>query len=68
MPLNGFELYLSLVQGQQALKSPLDVSIFSPLKKALATETDKVTSLNLGRQLRVEWTKAYIRVREKAIT
>ena len=28
---------------------PLDVSIFSPLKKALAAETDKVTSLDPGR-------------------
>ncbi|KYG39724.1 hypothetical protein M433DRAFT_79577, partial [Acidomyces richmondensis BFW] len=46
---------------------PLDVSIFSPLKKALTAETDKVTSLDPGRQSRVEWTKAYIRAREKAI-
>jgi len=47
---------------------PLDVSIFSPLKKALAAETDKVTSLDPGHQSRVEWTEAYIRAREKAIT
>ncbi|KYG39763.1 hypothetical protein M433DRAFT_79491, partial [Acidomyces richmondensis BFW] len=47
---------------------PLDVSIFSPLKKALTAETDKVTSLDPGRQSRVEWTEAYIRAREKAIT
>ena len=47
---------------------PLDVSIFSPLKKALAVEADKLVSLDPGRQSRVEWTKAYIRAREKAIT
>ena len=47
---------------------PLDVSIFSPLKKALAAETDKLASLDPGRQSRVEWTEAYIRAREKAIT
>ncbi|KXL42336.1 MAG: hypothetical protein FE78DRAFT_495858, partial [Acidomyces sp. 'richmondensis'] len=47
---------------------PLDISIFSPLKKALAVETDKLASLDPGRILRVEWTEAYIRAREKAIT
>jgi len=47
---------------------PLDVSVFSPLKKALAAETDKLTRLDPGRTPRVEWTRAYIHARDKAIT
>ena len=47
---------------------PLDISIFQPLKRALATETDRLAALNSGRIPRVEWTKAYIRGREKAFT
>ena len=46
---------------------PLDVSVFSPLKKALAVQTDKLASLDPGRIPRVEWTEAYIRARERAI-
>ncbi|KYG42003.1 hypothetical protein M433DRAFT_158411 [Acidomyces richmondensis BFW] len=47
---------------------PLNVSVFSPLKKALAAETDKLTRLDPGRTLRVELTRAYIYARDKAIT
>ena len=47
---------------------PLDVSMFSPLKKALAAETDKLASLDPSRLSRIEWTEAYIRAREKAFT
>ena len=46
---------------------PLDVSVFSPLKKALVVQTDKLASLDPGRIPRVEWTEAYIRARERAI-
>lgn len=47
---------------------PLDVSVFSPLKRALAAETDSVDRLDAGRVSRVEWTKMYIQAREKALT
>jgi len=47
---------------------PLDVGVFSPLKRALAAETDAVTRLDSGRIQRVEWTEMYIRARVKALT
>lgn len=47
---------------------PLDVSIFAPLKRALAAETDAAARLDSGRIPRVEWTAMYIRAREKALT
>jgi len=47
---------------------PLDVSVFAPLKRALASETDAASRLDPGRVPRVEWTQMYIRAREKAIT
>lgn len=47
---------------------PLDVSVFAPLKRALATETDAVSRVDSGRIQRVEWTEMYIRAREKAFT
>ena len=46
---------------------PLDVSVFAPLKRALAIETDAVSRLDSGRIQRVEWTEMYIRAREKAL-
>jgi hypothetical protein len=46
---------------------PLDVSVFSPLKRALAAETDAAARLDSGRIQRVDWTKMYIRAREKAL-
>ena len=47
---------------------PLDVSVFSPLKRALAAETDAASRLDSGRIQRVDWTNMYIRAREKAFT
>lgn len=39
---------------------PLDISIFSPLKRALAAETDAILRLDSGRIQRVEWVNTYI--------
>jgi hypothetical protein len=47
---------------------PLDVSVFGPLKRALAKETDAVSRVDYGRIQRVEWTEMYIRARENAFT
>jgi hypothetical protein len=47
---------------------PLDVSVFSPLKRALAAETDAASRLDSGRIQRADWTNMYIRAREKAFT
>ena len=47
---------------------PLDVGVFSPLKRALAAETDVVARLDSGRIQRVEWTEMYIRARTRALT
>jgi hypothetical protein len=46
---------------------PLDVSVFSPLKRALATETDAASRLDSSRIPRIEWTSMYIRAREQAL-
>lgn len=46
---------------------PLDISVFAPLKRALALETDAASRLDFGRIQRVEWTKMYIRARERAL-
>jgi len=45
---------------------PLDVSVFSPLKRALAAETDAASRLDSSRIPRIEWTSMYIRAREQA--
>jgi hypothetical protein len=42
---------------------PLDVSVFSPLKRVLAAETDAASRLNTGRISRIDWTAMYIRAR-----
>jgi hypothetical protein len=47
---------------------PLDGSIFAPLKRALAIETDSVARLDPGRVARAEWTQMYIRAKDKAVT
>jgi hypothetical protein len=47
---------------------PLDVSVFSPSKRALATETDSVARLDARRVAQVEWTRMYICARGKAFT
>ena len=46
---------------------PLDVSVFAPLKRALAVETDQASRLQAGRIPRSEWTSMYIRAREAAL-
>jgi len=46
---------------------PLDVSVFSPLKRALAAETDAASRVDAGRIIRSEWTRMYIRARESAL-
>ncbi|TKA64438.1 hypothetical protein B0A49_10136 [Cryomyces minteri] len=50
------------------LLQPLDVGVFAPLKRALASETDAALRVDSGRISRVEWTEMYIRARAKAIT
>ena len=47
---------------------PLDVSVFGPLKRALASEIDTRSRLDSGRIARVEWTEMCIRARAKAMT
>ncbi|KAM0706169.1 hypothetical protein Q7P35_006718 [Cladosporium inversicolor] len=44
------------------------VSVFSPLKRALAAEIDAVARLDASRVSRVELTQMYIRARDKAFT
>jgi hypothetical protein len=46
---------------------PLDLSVFSPLKRALAAETDAASRVDTGRILRSEWTSMYIRARQAAL-
>jgi hypothetical protein len=48
------------------LLQPLDVGAFSPLKRALSTEIEKLFRLDVGRTPRTEWTEAYITARAKA--
>jgi hypothetical protein len=45
---------------------PLDVGVFSPLKRALSTEIEKLFRLDARRILRIEWTEAYITARSRA--
>jgi hypothetical protein len=45
---------------------PLDVGLFSPLKRALSTEIEKLFRLDTRRIPRIEWTEAYITARAKA--
>jgi hypothetical protein len=45
---------------------PLDVGVFSPLKRALSTEIEKLFRLDTRRIPRVEWTEAYITARSRA--
>jgi len=45
---------------------PLNISIFGPLKRALAVETDAAARLDPGRIPRIEWTEMYIRARVEA--
>jgi hypothetical protein len=45
---------------------PLDVGVFSPLKRALSTEIEKLFRLDTRRIPRIEWTEAYITARGRA--
>ena len=45
---------------------PLDVGVFSPLKRALLAEIEKLFCLDTQRILRYEWTEAYITARNRA--
>jgi hypothetical protein len=45
---------------------PLDVGVFSPLKRALSAEIEKLFRLDTRRIPRVEWTEAYITARNRA--
>jgi DDE superfamily endonuclease len=47
---------------------PLDISVFAPLKRALAYETDQTSRLDSGRISRIHWTEMYIRARTKAFS
>lgn len=47
---------------------PLDVSVFAPLKRALAEETDRVARLDAGCVGRVQWTEMYLRAHAKAFS
>lgn len=47
---------------------PLDVGIFSPLKRALSREIEALFRLDTRRIPRVEWTEAYIKAREQTFT
>ena len=49
------------------LLQPLDVSVFAPLKRALAEETDRVARLDSNRISRTEWVSMLIRARSKAL-
>ena len=46
---------------------PLCVPVFSPLKRALASETDASSRLDFGGVQRLDWTKMYIHATEKAL-
>jgi hypothetical protein len=50
------------------LLQPLHVSVFGPLKRSLAAETDAACRLDPGRIQRVEWTETYIRARSIALS
>ena len=47
---------------------PLDVGVFAPLKRALASETDAALRLSSSYIPRIQWVEMYIRARAKAIT
>ena len=47
---------------------PLDVSVFSPLKRALAVKTDAASRLDTGRISRSKWTRMYIYARQSAFS
>jgi len=50
------------------LLQPLDVGVFSPVKRALSSEIEKLFRLDTRRIPRIEWTEAYITARARAFT
>jgi hypothetical protein len=48
------------------LLQPLDVGVFSPLKRALLAKIEKLFCLDTRRIPRIEWTEAYIMARNRA--
>jgi hypothetical protein len=50
------------------LLQPPDISLFSPLKRALSAEIEKLFRLDTRRIPRIEWTEAYVTARAKAFT
>lgn len=46
---------------------PLDVGVFAPLKRALASNTDAALRLNARRIAQVQWVEMYIRARQRAL-
>jgi hypothetical protein len=63
---NAIDLLILLPHCSHILQ-PLDVGVFAPLKRALASETDAALRLDTGRISRVEWVEMYIRARSKAL-
>jgi hypothetical protein len=47
------------------LTQPLDVGIFSPLKKVMATEMTPLISTGISRILKVEWLTAFVQAHNK---
>lgn len=61
----GIDLVVLLPYTSHILQ-PLDVGVFSPLKRALSTEIEKLFCLDTRRIPRIEWTEAYITARGRA--
>ena len=61
---NAIDLLILLPRTSHLLR-PLDVGVFAPLKRALASEAMRLDSHRISR---VERTETYIRAREKALT
>ena len=47
---------------------PLDVGVFVPLKRALASLTDAASQLSSQRMTRIDWVITYMKAREQAMT
>lgn len=63
--LNAIDL-LILPPHTSHITQPLDISVFAPLKQALAKEVDRKARLDSRRLPRVEWTEMYISAHHKA--
>jgi DDE superfamily endonuclease len=49
------------------LTQPLDIGIFSPLKRHMAAELQGIITTEVARLQKVEWVSAYARARKKAL-